>query len=119
MVLACLLSIVLACKQTSNLRNVTSKEIPMAQTPPSTPILERDTTDRIQQLTEQVLEAGRRAGLSYLDAYDATARTVADYQERLAGASQVEWVASAVRAQADLTRQVSRVYTTTARELLK
>jgi len=91
----------------------------MAQTPPSTPILERDTTDRIQQLTEQVLEAGRRAGLSYLDAYDATARTVADYQERLAGASQVEWVTSAVRAQANLTREVSRVYTTTARQLLK
>ncbi len=91
----------------------------MAQTPPNTPIFERETTDRVQQLTEQVLEAGRRAGLSYLDAYDATARTVADYQERLAGASQVEWVASAVRAQANLTREVSRVYTSTARDLLK
>ncbi len=90
----------------------------MAQTPPTTPILERET-DRLQQLGEQVLEAGRRAGLSYLDAYDATARTVADYQERVAGASQVEWVASAVRAQANLTREVSRVYTSTARDLLK
>ncbi len=91
----------------------------MAQTPPNTPILERETTDRVQQLSEQVLDAGRRAGLSYLDAYDATARTVADLQERLAGASQVEWIASAVRAQANLTREVSRVYTSTARELLK
>ncbi len=91
----------------------------MAQTPPNTPNLERETTDRLQQLGEQVLQAGRRAGLSYLDAYDATARTVADYQERVAGASQVEWVASAVRAQANLTREVSRVYTSTARDLLK
>ncbi len=88
----------------------------MTQTPP---ILERETTDRVQQLTEQVIDAGRRAGLSYLDAYEATARTVADYQERLAGTSQVEWIASAVRAQANLTREVSRVYTSTARDLLK
>ncbi len=91
----------------------------MAQTPPSTPILERDATDRVQQLAEQVLDAGRRAGLSYLDAYDATARTVADYQERFAASTKVEWIAAAARAQANVTREVSRAYTSTARDLLK
>ena len=79
---------------------------------------ERDT-DRIQELGEQVVDAGRRVSLSMVDAYDATARTVADYQERLAGATPVDWVASAVRAQADLTRQVARISTSTARDLLK
>ncbi len=39
-------------------------------------------------------------------------------QDKLADQAQVEWIASAARAQANLTREVSKVYANTGRELL-
>jgi hypothetical protein len=75
--------------------------------------------ERIRQLNEQVLEYGRTAGLNFLEAYESTVQTFADYQDRVADSSQVEWVSSIARAQANFTREVTRLYTSTARDLLK
>ena len=75
--------------------------------------------DHIRDLNEQVLAFSRRAGLSYLDAYETTARTFADYQDKFADSTQVAWIASIAKAQASITREVSNAYTSTARELLK
>ncbi len=75
--------------------------------------------ERIRELNEQVLEFGRKAGLNFLEAYESTLQTFADYQDRVADSSQVEWVSSIARAQANFTREVTRVYTGTARDLLK
>ena len=74
---------------------------------------------RIRELNEQVLEFGKKAALNFLDAYESTLQTFADYQDRVADSSQVEWVSSIARAQANFTREVTRVYTATARDLLK
>jgi len=76
------------------------------------------TAERLRDLNEQLLELGRKAGVSLLDAYESTAKTVADYQDKLADQAQVEWIASAARAQANLTREVSKVYANIGRELL-
>ena len=76
------------------------------------------TAERLRDLNEQLLELGRKAGVSLLDAYESTAKTVADYQDKLADQTQVEWIASAARAQANLTREVSKVYANIGRELL-
>jgi hypothetical protein len=89
----------------------------VAQTKSSNQV--EDTVERIRDLNERILEFGRTAGASYLDAYETTLKTFADYQDKVADASQVEWIASIARAQADFTREVARVYTSTARELLK
>jgi len=75
--------------------------------------------ERIRELNEQILEWGRKAGLSFLEAYESNLRTFADYQDRVADSSQVEWISSIARAQANFTREVTRVYTATARDLLK
>ena len=74
--------------------------------------------DRIRELNEQVLEFGRDAGVSFLDAYEKTLKTFADYQDKVGDTSQVEWVATVAHAQAKFTREVSKAYTTSARELL-
>ena len=82
----------------------------------------RDTeaaAERIRELNEQILEFGRKAGVTFLDAYETTLKTFADYQDKVADQSQVEWVASIARAQANFTREVTRVYTSSARDLLK
>jgi hypothetical protein len=75
--------------------------------------------ERIRELNEQVLDFGRKAGVQFLDAYESTLKTFADYQDKVADQSQIEWVASIARAQADFTREVTRVYTSSARDLLK
>jgi hypothetical protein len=51
--------------------------------------------------------------------YETTASTIADYQDKLADSAGVEWLKSVGHAQASFTRDVSKVYATTARELLK
>jgi hypothetical protein len=76
------------------------------------------TADRIRDLNEQVLEFGRNAGVSFLDAYEKTVKTFADYQDKVGDSSQVEWVATVAHAQANFTREVSKAYATSARELL-
>ena len=75
--------------------------------------------ERIRELNEQILDFGRKAGVQFLDAYESTLKTFADYQDKVADQSQVEWVASIARAQANFTREVSAAYAESARELLK
>jgi hypothetical protein len=74
---------------------------------------------RIRELNEQILDFGRQAGVSFLEAYEANLKSFAEYQDKLADASQVEWLASLARAQANFTREVSAAYAATARDLLK
>jgi hypothetical protein len=74
---------------------------------------------RIRELNEQILDFGRQAGTSFLEAYEANLRSFADYQDKIADMSQVEWFASLARAQANFTREVSAAYAASARDLLK
>jgi hypothetical protein len=76
-------------------------------------------TQRIRDLNEQVLELGRKAGTGFLDAYEKNLETFAGYQDKVADQTKVDWIANIARAQANFTRDISRVYTSTARDLLK
>jgi hypothetical protein len=75
--------------------------------------------ERIRELNEQILDFGRKAGSSFLEAYEANLKSFAEYQDKVADASQVEWVASIARAQANFTREVSAAYAASARDLFK
>ena len=76
-------------------------------------------TIRIRDLNEQILEFGRNAGSGFLEVYQQNLQTFADYQDKVADQTKVDWIASIARAQANFTREISRVYTSTARDLLK
>jgi hypothetical protein len=76
-------------------------------------------TERIAEINDQVLDFGRKAGLGAVEAYETTWSTVADYQDKVAESTQVDWIADAARAQANFTREVTRLYSSTARDLLK
>ncbi len=83
---------------------------------------ERETeqaADRIRELNEQVLDFGRRAGIGFLEAYEQNLQTFADYQDKVADQTKVDWIANIARAQANFTREITRVYTSTARDLIK
>jgi hypothetical protein len=78
-----------------------------------------ETTERIRDLNERILDAGKKAGNAYLDAYEKTLQSIADYQETAAKQSDVEWISTVVDAQARFTRELTKVYVSTGRELLK
>jgi len=73
--------------------------------------------ERIRELNEKILEFGRQAGASFLEAYEANLKSFAAYQEQMAGSTQVEWLASLARAQANFTREISAAYAAGARDL--
>ena len=75
--------------------------------------------ERIRELNEQILDFGKKAGVQFLEAYETNLKSFAEYQDKLADSSQVEWVSSIARAQANFTREVSAAYAESARELLK
>ena len=78
-----------------------------------------ETTERIRDLNERILTASKKAGGAYLDAYDKALQSIADYQEQVAKQTDVEWVSTIVDAQARFTRELTKVYVSTSRELLK
>jgi hypothetical protein len=77
------------------------------------------TVERIRELNEQILDAGKKAGGAYLSAYEKALQSIADYQEQVAKQTDVEWVSTIVEAQARFTRELTKVYVSTGRELLK
>lgn len=82
----------------------------------------RDTdygVERFQEAGERLLDTSRKASGVYLDTYEKTVKTVADFEERVAGASQNDGLASMFHAHADLSREVAKVQVSAARELLK
>jgi hypothetical protein len=78
-----------------------------------------ETADRIRDLNERVIEAGRKAGSTYLDAYERSLKSLAEYEEKLAEATPVEWLSTVLNAQADFVRDVTRATAQTAREYIK
>jgi hypothetical protein len=81
--------------------------------------LYEETAEKFRDLNERIVDASRKAGTAYIDAYEKGLRSVADYEEKLAEATPVEWVSTALSAQAGFVRDVSRATTTSAREFLK
>ena len=77
------------------------------------------TTERIRDLNERFIVAGRKAGENYLDAYERSVKTMTDFTEKAAQASNVEWVQNIATAQADLARDMAKAYADTARSLIK
>jgi hypothetical protein len=82
-----------------------------------------DTTEaaaqRIRDLNERIIESSKKAGNTYLDIYEKTLGSIADYQEKIGERSQVDWVTTIANAQAEFTRDLAGAYTSAARTLLK
>jgi hypothetical protein len=78
-----------------------------------------DAVERIRALNEQVLTAGRELGQSFLDAYEQSMRTFAEFQERSAEGTDLDWVVRIAKAQADFTREVTKSSAEAARRMLQ
>ena len=75
--------------------------------------------ERIRELNKRVLEFGKKAGVQFLEAYESNMKTLADYGDKFADSAQAEWVATAIRTQTDLTRELTKVYSSVTRDLIQ
>jgi hypothetical protein len=78
-----------------------------------------DAAKRIRDLNERIIEQGRKAGLAYLDSYESTLNRLADFEERVGKAGDIEWITELANAQATFIRDVTAAYTRAARDMLK
>jgi hypothetical protein len=75
--------------------------------------------DRARALNEKLIVTAKKSGTASLDAYEKGLTTFVDIQQKVAGASQLDWVSAVVQAQTDFLTEVSAAYTSAAREVLK
>lgn len=73
---------------------------------------------RIRDLNERAMQAARTAGEASLGAYEKAMQSFVSVEERLAGATQLDWVKAIVGAQAEFVQNISGVYVSAARDLL-
>jgi hypothetical protein len=78
-----------------------------------------EASQRIRELTERFIDAGKKAGNVSLDTYEKSLQSLVDLQEQAAGASQIEWVQNIAQAHAKFVQDISAAYVNAAREMLK
>ena len=72
----------------------------------------------VNELSEKAVENGKKASSAYLDSYEKVALTLADSYEKAAGATKIDWLETVAAAQAGLAREVTKSYTSAARDLI-
>jgi hypothetical protein len=77
-----------------------------------------DAAKRIRDLNERLIESSKAAGLTTLDAYEKALKRMIDFEQKVAGASQLDWVSAIAETYATFVQDVSSAYTKAARDLL-
>ena len=78
-----------------------------------------DTIKRIQEMNERMIESSKSAGRVALDAYEKALKSMLDFQEKVGGASQLDWVSALATTHAQFVQDVSAAYIKATRETLK
>jgi hypothetical protein len=83
-----------------------------------TPDMEQ-TVQRLKELSDQAIEAGKQNGRTWLDAYEQLLNSYLKLQKQAAQGSQVEWVNTLANTNAEFVREVSQAYLGAVRDQLK
>lgn len=86
---------------------------------PSGPQDTDEIVKRIKDLNDRMLEAAKKNGLTWLQAYEKILNTMLQLQQRAAATTQMEWINALATANADFMREMSNVYFQAAREQMK
>jgi hypothetical protein len=92
----------------------------MATQTKSSPVTESidAAAERVAELNEKAVANGKKTGAALLDTYEKAVVSFTESYEKAAGSTKVDWIVSAATAQADFTREVTKAYTSAARELV-
>ncbi len=82
-----------------------------------TPAGMEELAEQVRQLNEQIIEASKRSGETYLQSYQQLLKTVADVQEEAGKSSPWDWVTTMATAQANFTRDIAEAYAAAGRRL--
>lgn len=75
--------------------------------------------ERIRELNERAIDAGKRSGRMTLDVYESTLKAMADSLERGPGSSDIDLVSRLANSQANFIRDLTKAWTSAARKALK
>jgi hypothetical protein len=78
-----------------------------------------DVAERLRELNEGIIAASKKSGRAYLEAYEANLKAIAEYQGKVAAASEVDWMSALLNAQADFTREIATAVAAHNRDLVK
>jgi hypothetical protein len=78
-----------------------------------------EATERIRTLNEKIIESAKSTGGTTLEAYEKALTNILDFENKVAGASQIDWISSVAKAHTDFISDVTGAYTKAAREMLK
>jgi hypothetical protein len=78
-----------------------------------------EATQRIRDLNERIIDSSKTAGLVTLEAYEKALSSLAEFEEKVASATQLDWVSALATTHAKFITDVSGSYTKAARDLLK
>ena len=78
-----------------------------------------ETTQRIRDLNDRLIESSKSAGAVTLDAYEKALQSLADFEQKVASASQLDWVSALAATHAKFISDMSTSYTKAARDLVK
>lgn len=78
-----------------------------------------DATQRIRDLNAQLIDSSKSAGLVAVDSFEKAMKSVEDFEQQVASASQIEWVSAAATAHVKFISEMSGSYTAAVRDLLK
>ena len=79
----------------------------------------QQTVDRIRELNDRIVDNARKAGDTYLDAYESMLNMIVSYQEGLADAAPMDWMQQVIESQAKFTREIGNMYASAARDALR
>jgi hypothetical protein len=76
-------------------------------------------TNRVRELSEQVLEQARTNGLTWLEAYERVLKNMLDLEEQAAKGTGAEWITTLASTHANFVRETSEVIIGAMRQQMK
>jgi len=78
-----------------------------------------ESVKRIKEMNERMIESSKSAGRVALDDYEKALQSMLDFQEKVAGGSQLDWVSALANTHAHFMQDVSAAFIKATREALK
>jgi hypothetical protein len=75
--------------------------------------------ERLRKLNERIIEAGKQTGETTLSSYEKALKAIAGAVERGPGSSDIDWISQVATTQAKFIRDVTELWTSAARNMLK
>jgi hypothetical protein len=77
------------------------------------------TVANIREMNERLIESSKTAGTGALDAYEKALQGMLDFEQKVAGASQLDWVTALAETHVRFVQDLSGAYIKAARDSLK